>query len=152
VKRAVDIGLVDAAAIKTAGGKVRLRLLFTVDQLAALMEAASEETGDAAGADADVSRTVTHRHAPDKTQSREEDGGGEDARATPPQRTFVIEGTRAWDAWMARKLKETGRKWTLKTTRIEGGKRQSGWYFDSLFPPSSTGPPNVEAEEIIDQL
>lgn len=61
---------------------------------------------------------------------------------TQPKSYFVIEGTRAWEAWLKVKRKETGVScWNLTTTAIIDGKQRRGWWFPSLFPP--TGPPET---------
>ncbi len=49
----------------------------------------------------------------------------------------VIQGTKSWEAWIAH-----GHKPTLLTTVIVNGKHHRGWYFPTLFPPRSTGPPS----------
>lgn len=142
-RRAVEIGAVDCAAIKTPGGKVRLRLLFTIEQLEALLVAAK---GDDADDETHMKRNETHGNARTESEQNREDSGGGDARARPPpappatieQNVFVIEGTRAWDAWKAYKTREKGMEWSLSTHRVHEGKRQNGWYFPTLFPPSTT--------------
>jgi hypothetical protein len=49
---------------------------------------------------------------------------------------FVFAGTRAWDAWIKAKRKETGvSSWNLTTTTIVDGERRTGWWFPALFPP-----------------
>jgi hypothetical protein len=55
----------------------------------------------------------------------------------PTKPIFVYVGTPAWDAWCAEKLRTTGRKWTLSSTANIDGKRCTGWYFPTLYPPSS---------------
>lgn len=140
MKRAVDLGPLDAAAIRTRGGKIRLRLHFSVEQLESMLRAAVEGDDDEA-TDANVDemkRSVTQCNAPESEKTRPDkihDGG--DARASPATRQFVIEGTRAWDAWVAEKLRTTGVRWDLTTTATVDGKSRRGWYFPSLFPPSS---------------
>ena len=54
---------------------------------------------------------------------------------------FVYQGSRAWDAWVKYKRDINGIHWSLTTTSVVDGRRRIGWYFPSLFPPSSTGPP-----------
>ncbi len=49
----------------------------------------------------------------------------------------VIQGTKSWEAWIVH-----GHKPTLVTTVIVNGKHHRGWYFPTLFPPKSTGPPS----------
>lgn len=56
---------------------------------------------------------------------------------------FVYEGTRAWDAWIAFKRRTSGvPSWNLSTTVVVDGKPRRGWFFATLFPPQSTGPPS----------
>lgn len=144
MKRAIDLGPVEAAAIKTAGGKIRLRLLLTADQLESmLMAARSVDPPDSdAGPD-----TVTQCNAPEKTQTRSEGDDEDDAREAvrpivPPtapvgrhEPKFVIEGTRAWKAWVAYELAVNGKPWTLTVRREHEGRTQKGWHFPTLFPP-----------------
>lgn len=58
------------------------------------------------------------------------------------QRIFVIEGSRAWKAWLTTRLQG------FPTTVVNG---QRGWYFPALFPPPAKGhgdritPPNTQA-------
>ena len=59
------------------------------------------------------------------------------------QRIPVVEGTDAWNAWVRH-----GHAPTLTTWVIFDGKQRRGWYFPSLFPPRSTGPPSDEFERI----
>lgn len=143
MKRAVDIGPVDAAAIKISGGKVRLRLLFTTEQLEALLLAAREDDDEA------VKRNVTQCNAPEKSESRREVDDEDDARATSPPKAierskyvFVIEGTRAWQAWLDHRVC-TGQIKSMPTTmaQVDGAHRR-GWYLPTLFPPSTAGPPS----------
>lgn len=60
---------------------------------------------------------------------------------------FVYQGTEAWRAWIDHIRKTEGRTWTLARTQVIDGKTRSGWWWPSLFPPSSqsqtksTGPP-----------
>lgn len=54
---------------------------------------------------------------------------------------FVIEGTRAWLAWKARKTIETKRPWNLVTNGTVQGKPARGWYFPTLFPPPDPDEP-----------
>jgi hypothetical protein len=127
MKRAVDIGPLDAAAIKTSGGKVRLRLMFTVEQIEALLEAARNGDGDDEEQADDVLRANLGRaQAPD-----------------PAKRVFVREGTPAWDSWVTYKRASSGNAdWYLTTSHIEGGKTLTGWWFPSLFPPKNTTSPS----------
>lgn len=143
MKRAVDIGPVDAAAIKTSGGKVRLRLLFTTEQLEALLLAAREQEHP----DGDVKRSETQCNAPEKSQTRREDDDGDDARAaSPPQvverskYVFVIEGSRAWLAWLEHRSRNGQIKSLPSTTAQIDGAWKRGWYLPTLFPPASTAP------------
>jgi hypothetical protein len=140
MNRAVDIGPVETAAFKTQSGKVRVRLLFTIEQLEALL-AVAREGGN--GPPDDVSRSVTLCHAPESEQNRTDEEEGDDVRERaraarhsvdpPPERVFVIEGTKAWDAWM-RHRSEQGIRGCPTTTHTVDGQRRQGWFFPSLFP------------------
>lgn len=123
MKRAIDIGPVDAAATKTAGGKVRLRLLFTMEQLAALMEVAGGEGED------------------DDTEAQ-----AKPAAPEPPKRVFVREGTPAWDAWTTHK-RRTHPDWNLTVQHTDNGRRVTGWWFPSLFPPNAGAKPEALTED-----
>jgi len=144
VKRAIDLGPVEAAAIKTSGGKIRLRLLFTADQLESMLIAARSVDPPDSDASTDA---VTQCNAPEKTQTRSEVDDEDDAREAdrpiePPtapvgrrEPQFVIEGTRAWKAWVAYELAVNGKPWTLTVRREHEGRTQKGWHFPTLFPP-----------------
>lgn len=140
MKRAIDLGPVDAAAIKTAGGKIRLRLLLTADQLESMLIAARSVDPPDGNAGTD---NVTHCNAPDKTEIRSEGDDEDDAREPVPptapvgrrEPVFVIEGTRAWRAWVAYELAVNGKPWTLTVRREQDGRVQKGWHFPTLFPP-----------------
>lgn len=136
MKRAIDLGPVEAAAIKTAGGKIRLRLLLTADQLESMLIAARADDppddGDAG---------VTQCDAPEKT--RAEDDDEDDAREALPrvpptapvgrnEPVFVIEGTKAWSAWVA-----AGHSPQLSVRREHEGRVRTGWHFPNLFPPKA---------------
>ncbi len=58
-----------------------------------------------------------------------------------PKPEFAFEGSRAYLAWKAHKEQTLGRSWNLLTTAIIEGKQRRGWWFPTLFPPKSTGPP-----------
>lgn len=60
---------------------------------------------------------------------------------------FVYQGTRAWDAWMAYKLKTTGHRFGLSKTALIEGEKRTGWWFPTLFPPSECSAPSESAEE-----
>lgn len=63
---------------------------------------------------------------------------------------FVFAGTRAWDAWVKCKRKETGVTcWNLTTTAIIDGRQRTGWWFPSLFPPPSR---NADIDELADEV
>ena len=129
MKRAIPIGPVDLAAIRTAGGRVRLRMLLTIEQIERLLEAA--RNGDVEDDD-DRPEEVRPDKAPQPTPE-------------PTQRVFVIEGTRAWQPWVNHKRRTSGNAdWYLTTTHVVDGKKRTGWWFPSLFPPNdapATGPP-----------
>jgi Helix-turn-helix domain len=63
---------------------------------------------------------------------------------------FVYEGSRAYEAWLPVKRKETGVScWRLTTTVVIDGKAGRGWWFPSLFPPEpKTDPPATREQEI----
>jgi hypothetical protein len=61
------------------------------------------------------------------------------------ERIFVIKGTRAWEAWMVRRLKTHGMASAPTTRHTVDGRLREGWFFPTLFPPDATGPPK-EAE------
>lgn len=63
---------------------------------------------------------------------------------------FVIEGTRAWKAWSDYRHSQ-GLPRTIPTCWGVGEHSdRRGWFFPSLFPPSSTGPPKSPEEEDLD--
>jgi hypothetical protein len=148
MKRAGDIGPVDAAVTRTRGGKARLRLIFTVAQLESMLKAALEADDETAEAYIDnVTQRdggVTQCDAPEEMKRRTESHGGDDARASS---VFVIEGTRAWRAWTSAMTRERAIRWTLTTTHVVDGKSRRGWWFPALFPPSATGPPSELTDE-----
>lgn len=49
----------------------------------------------------------------------------------PSEAVWVSEGTRAWKRW----VEHRGSKSIPTTSRDIDGKRHTGWYFPSLFPP-----------------
>jgi hypothetical protein len=144
MKRAIDLGLVEAAAIKTAGGKIRLRLLFTADQLESMLIAARSIDPPDGDANADA---VTQCNAPERDEIRSEGDDEDDAREAgqpivPPTApvgrhdpVFVIEGTRAWKAWSEYEKAVNGKPWKLTVRREHQGRTQKGWHFPTLFPP-----------------
>ncbi len=101
-------------------------------------------------------------HSDEPPKTNPEKGGGAQTFASPPrsykppplapdqpqgaiqrdasQRVFVYVGTRAWEAWLAHKLRTTGVRWTLTTTRTVDGERRTGWDFPTLFPPEIEEP------------
>lgn len=141
MNRAFDLGPVEAAAIRTAGGKIRLRLLFTEDQLETMLMAARAH-------DPPSAQHVTQCDAPEKTQNREDSDGDEDdasapahtrdsAQVVPPtapvgrrESVFVYQGTRAWDAWV-----KAGHDPGLAVRREHENRVRTGWDFPTLFPP-----------------
>lgn len=145
MKRAVDIGPLDAAAIRTRGGKIRLRLHFTIDQLETMLRAAmaddGEEDEETIEANiAEVKRSVTQCNAK-PVQRREEQNreihDEDDARARPHPRVFVIEGTKAWNAWLDHR-KRLGLPRSLPTCQgMDDHANRRGWWMPSLFPPAT---------------
>jgi hypothetical protein len=67
--------------------------------------------------------------------------------ARKPKQYPVIEGTRAWNAWI-----ENGHPRTLTAMVEYNGKRYRGWYFETVFPPKSTGPPVDALQASLDAL
>ena len=70
----------------------------------------------------------------------------EKARTCKP--VFVIEGTRAWQLWQAVRGQERGPNWrggtaTPVTGNVVDGMHRRGWWFPTLFPAESTGPPST---------
>lgn len=63
-------------------------------------------------------------------------------KARKPQRLFVFEGSDPWKAHV-----RNGHPPTLKTWGEINGKRCQGWYFPTLYPPKSTGPPQDHLTE-----
>lgn len=147
MSRAVDLGPVDAAAIRTSGGKVRLRLLLTVEQLESMLLAARmNDPPD----ETHMERNETQCNAREEQNRIEDDEDDAQApervresvseaatRLTSPMapagripQAFVIKGTRAWDAWVAQ-----GHDPSLSVRREVKGQIRSGWHFPSLFPP-----------------
>lgn len=125
MKRAIDIGPVEAAAIKTGRGKVRLRLLFTQEQIAALLEEARREDDGDAEPEEKVDRQTAAKVA------KQSVGAG------PAERVFVIEGTKAWAAWMTYRRNVEGKPSCPTTSHIVEGRSRDGWWFPSLFPPAT---------------
>ncbi len=64
----------------------------------------------------------------------------------PTKQVFVYAGTPAYEAW-ARHMaaKNRTRSWSLTTRANIDGDWKHGWYFPTLFPPSSTDPPKQES-------
>ncbi len=78
---------------------------------------------------------IIDRQAKQREIDAQKEATAEEARSE--NRVFpVIEGTAAWKAWVAH-----GHKPGLVTTIIVKGRHDRGWYFRSLWPPKSTGPP-----------
>lgn len=63
-------------------------------------------------------------------------------KARKPQRLFVFEGSDPWKSHV-----RNGHPPTLKTWGEINGKRCQGWYFPTLYPPKSTGPPSDHLTE-----
>lgn len=54
-----------------------------------------------------------------------------------PQRVFVIEGSKAWDAWIAHRRANGVRPLLPPTgSSLVNGRSVRGWWFESLFPRS----------------
>lgn len=140
-RRAIDLGPVDLKAIRTPSGRVRLSMTMTIEQLEALLAEARTETRQ-------LKRSVTQCNADTENVTPREDKRREDSdsmmlmtRARDRRESvWVSEGTRAWRAWIAY------RRGSIPTTvRQIDGRRHTGWWFPSLFPPASgaTGPPQA---------
>lgn len=67
--------------------------------------------------------------------------------ASKPKRFPVIEGSEAWKSWVRH-----GHKRTLTTSIEFNGRRYRGWYFETYFPPKSTGPPLDKLQASPDDL
>lgn len=73
---------------------------------------------------------------------------GEVISAKPTDPIFVFVGTPAYDAWAkVMAIKNRMSRWHLVTTRYVNGERQTGWWFPTLFPPSSNADPPKESEK-----
>ncbi len=145
MNRAFDLGPVEAAAIRTAGGKIRLRLLFTEDQLETMLIAARahDPPGDATPRNA-MQRDATADSDETRIEDDEDDAGAsvgvrDSVQPVPPTAPvgrsgpqFVARGTRAWDAWL-----KAGHNDSLCVRREHEGRVRTGWHFPSLFPPKS---------------
>lgn len=93
-------------------------------------------------------RSVAMRPAQHDPTARKQDQARFKAaeQARKPKMVPVIEGTRAWAAWL-----QHGHKPGLVSTIIVNGQPKRGWYFPSLFPPNATGPP-IEGAEFADEF
>lgn len=58
-----------------------------------------------------------------------------------PKVIFVFAESDAYRSWKAFKERERGREWGLVTSAVIEGKSRRGWWFPTLYPPRSTGPP-----------
>ncbi len=82
---------------------------------------------------------VPHGYDPRARPTARVSAAAEEARRRS-QPVFVIEGTRAYEAWAKVKAIENGvSRWHLTTTQIVDGKSLRGWHFPTLFPPASMG-------------
>jgi hypothetical protein len=84
-------------------------------------------------------------------QDLERAGMAKKVAASKPARYFVVEGSRAWDAWLVEMRRRTRMPgWHLTTWATFKGKQRCGWYFPSLFPPPdkpAAPPGNLSAED-----
>lgn len=123
-RRAVDLGAVDVKAIRTKSGRVRISMTMSIEQLETLIAEARSD-----GVRAQSRPCAQRKEEPSPMLTRASD---------PAESVWVSEGTRAWKAWTDYRGK-TG----PTTARVIDGKRHTGWYFPSLFPPAQTGPPQA---------
>lgn len=136
--KAVDLGSVEAAASMTPGGRVKVRFLLSVEQLEALLKLARDGEGEA-----EVSASAVP--APPRRVRPAAPAAAAPAAAAH-QSVFVREGTKAWTAWLAHKRAERP-GWSLTTTHTIDGRRLTGWWFPSLFPPRGADPPAADARD-----
>jgi Helix-turn-helix domain len=106
---------------------------------------------------------------PSKTKPSYEKEGTGLALATPPRnyrpppiepmgavldpqgrQIFVIHGTRAWNAWEAHRKRENRGIGNPTTTASVNGKQCRGWYFPTLFPPSTGTNPPASVTDVTD--
>ena len=129
-RRAVDLGAVDVKAIRTKSGRVRISMTMSIEQLETLIAEARAESQQ-------QKRGVTQCDA--KSQRREDSELMMLTRERDSaEYVWVSEGTRAWKAWTDYRGKAGP-----TTARVIDGKRYTGWYFPSLFPPAQTGAPQA---------
>lgn len=123
--KAVDLGTAEAAASVTPGGRVKLRFLLSVEQLESLL-ALARAGGEGAAIEAEaLARPRPAALAAPREVARE-----------APGTVFVREGTPAWKAWLAvKRAAKPG--WNVTTERTIDGRRYTGWWFPSLFPPGA---------------
>lgn len=72
-----------------------------------------------------------HRFDPNARQAKIQAAQAAEVERRSSQRVFVIEGSRAWKAWLAT------RPQGFPTTVVNG---QRGWHFPQCFPPPAKGP------------
>lgn len=122
-RRAVELGAVDVKAIRTPSGRVRISMTMSIEQLETLIAEARAQQQP-------PKRSVTQCDG--KSQRREDsDSMMMMTRAREPSESvWVSEGTRAWKRWL-----EYRGKSIPTTSRDIDGRRHTGWYFPSLFPP-----------------
>lgn len=122
-RRAVELGAVDVKAIRTPLGKVRISMTMSIEQLETLIAEAKADHQS-------PKRSVTQCNP--KSQRREDRDSMMTTRARDPAKSvWVSEGTRAWKRWAEYRDGES----IPTTSRDIGGRRHTGWYFPSLFPP-----------------
>lgn len=100
---------------------------------------------------------VTESGFSKKNQQEERSKAVTEREKAKPAQYFVIEGSDPWKYWIAEMRRRTGRAWHLTTDRVMDGRSRRGWYFPSLYPPSSvqkpkganggTGPPGELSDE-----
>ena len=77
-----------------------------------------------------------------QAQAIDRQGAGENESKSPvPGKVFVIEGTRAWEAWSQHHKRTRGIGWSLSTRGVDENAGKTGWYFPTLFPPPETREP-----------
>ena len=168
IKRAIDLGPVDAAVLASGNGRARLRLYLSVEQLEIMLAAARGDIGKRSVTQCNaMKRSVTQRnqtaengvspfapspfspHTPHITPTPHTPSGAAVTRAREDRPSvWVSEGTRAWRAWESWwLLHRPGRKIPV-TRRIIDAREHTGWWFVSLFPPRDQAENQSSAEGI----
>lgn len=87
-----------------------------------------------------LGKSVPRRYAPPPPEPPQPVGSIVGPKA---ELIFVYENTPAYEAWAKLKGIQNGiSHWHCATTKVVNGTTRYGWYFPSLFPPSSHDPPS----------